>query len=469
MTDLTLAVNEILDRRNEYETAKEYYEGTAEEVYTTAAIKHALRKTLNRFRLNFAATPVDTVNNRLEIASVSAVSDEAGSYLDRVWASNELTLEVGEIHKNALIYGDAYLIVWPMDDVLQVYYNSPLTTIVIYDEENPRLKRVGAKVWEIANPDGKTRTRVNLYYADRLEKYISLGERLPMTPKDSDFVPFVDETTDSDGVMEHGLGAMPVFHFRTERPQGKPEHQNAYGAQDMINKLVVMQMASVDFHGYPQRIALAQEGSSESADFEDGDNESAEFSNTPGEMAILKGIADVKEFKAADARTFLEPFKAYIRSMASITSTPLHYFEPTGNIPSGEALRTAEAPLVKKVRNRQNSFGATWREVFTFILRDGGYKEDVQVHWKPVETFDTKEAMEIAYKKIQIGIPLEQVAAEMGYDVALVAQWIAKIEAKEAAMKARVQPGTSAPGDSDAHSLQPDTSGIPDNPYEQAA
>lgn len=460
MTDLTLAVNEILDRRNEYETAKEYYEGTAEEVYTTAAIKRALRKTFSRFRLNFAATPVDTVNNRLEIASVSAVSDEAGSYLDKVWASNELTLEVGEIHKNALIFGDAYLIVWPMDDVLQVYYNSPLTTVVLYDEENPRLKRVAAKVWEIT-VDGKARTRVNLYYADRLEKYISLGERLPMTPKDSDFKPFVDETTDANGVVQHGLGSLPVFHFRTERPKGKPEHLNAYGAQDMINKLVVMQMASVDFHGFPQRIALAQEGSSESADF--GDSENAELSNTPGDMAILKGIKEVKEFKAADPSTFLEPFKAYIRSMASTTSTPLHYFEPTGNVPSGEALRTAEAPLVKKVRTRQLSFGATWREVFSFILRDGGFIEDVQVHWKPVETFDTKEAMEIAYKKIQIGIPLAQVAAELGYDVALIKTWIIEKESKA------VQPGNEIPGDTESHDLKPDTAGVPDNPYEKAA
>ncbi|WP_330264659.1 phage portal protein [Streptomyces griseorubiginosus] len=461
MTDLTLAVNEILDRRNEYQTAEEYYEGTAEEVYTTAAIKRALRKTVNRFRLNFAATPVDTVNNRLEIASVSAVSDEAGSYLDRVWASNELTLEVGEIHKNALIYGDAYLIVWPMDDVLQVYYNSPLTTVVLYDEENPRLKRVGAKVWEITNSDGKTRTRVNLYYADRLEKYISLGERLPHTPKDSDFVPFVDETTDANGVMKHGLGEMPVFHFRTERPKGKPEHLNAYGAQDMINKLVVMQMASADFHGFPQRIALAREGSSESADFGNS-AETAEISNQPGTTAILKGIDDVKEFKAADPATFLEPFKAYIRSMASTTATPLHYFEPTGNIPSGEALRTAEAPLVKKVRTRQNSFGATWREVFSFILRDGGFKEDVQVHWKPVETFDTKEAMEIARLKVQIGIPPEQVASEIGYDTALIESW-------NMTTNLAIQPGNQIPGENDSHDLQPDTAGVPDNPYEKAA
>ncbi|MFF7555533.1 phage portal protein [Streptomyces olivaceus] len=468
MTDLTIAVNEILDRRNDYTTAEDYYEGTAEEVFTSVAMSRALHRTGNRFYLNFAATPVDTVNNRLEIASVSAVSPEAGSYLDKVWASNELVLETGEIHKRALIYGDAYLIVWPENDTLQVYYNSPKTTVVLYDEENPRLKRCAAKVWEISVNDNntvRTRTRVNLYYSDRIEKYISRAERLPHTPKDADFVPFVDEFTDSNGVMEHDLGEVPVFHFRTERPKGKPEHVSAYGAQDIINKLIVGQMAANDFHGFPQRFALANEGSSESADFGDG-GDSVFTNNSPGEMAIFNGIKEVGQFKVAEPNTFLEPFKAAIRSMASITSTPLHYFEPTGNIPSGEALRTAEAPLVKKVRNRQLSFGSTWREVFSFILKAGGFMEDVQVHWKPVETFDTKEAMEIAYKKIQIGIPLEQVAAEMGYDAALVAQWIAKIEAREAA---KAQPGNNAPGDSDAQDLQPDTAGIPDNPYEKAA
>ncbi|MEU3552734.1 phage portal protein [Streptomyces fragilis] len=466
MTDLTIAVNEILDRRNEYTTAEEYYEGTAEEVFTSVAMSRALHRTGNRFRLNFAATPVDTVNNRLEIASVSAVSPEAGSYLDRVWASNELVLETGEIHKRALIYGDAYLIVWPEGDTLQVHYNSPKTTVVLYDEENPRLKRCAAKVWEISIHEKnavKTRTRVNLYYSDRIEKYISRAEKLPHTPKDSDFLPFVDDFTDSNGVMKHNLGELPVFHFRTERPKGKPEHLGAYGAQDAINKLMVGQMAANDFHSFPQRYALAAEGSSESADFDSG-NESISANNSPGEMAIFQGIKEVGQFKVADPNTFLEPFKAYVRAMASTTSTPLHYFEPTGNIPSGEALRTAEAPLVKKVRNRQLSFGSTWREVFTFILKAGGFKEDVQVHWKPVETFDTKEAMEIAYKKIQIGIPLEQVAAEMGYDAALVKTWMAEKES------AQIQAGNELPGESESHNVQPkDTTGVPDNPYEQAA
>ncbi|NJP75584.1 hypothetical protein, partial [Streptomyces sp. C1-2] len=189
------------------------------------------------------------------------------------------------------------------------------------------------------------------------------------------------------------------------------------------------------------------------------DSENTITGATPGEMMILNNVKEVGQFKVADPSTFLEPMRVFIRAMATITATPLHYFEPTGNVPSGEALRVAEAPLVKKVRTRQLSFGATWREVFTFILESAGFKEDVQVHWKPVETFDTKEAMEIAYKKIQIGIPLAQVAAEMGYDAAIVANWIAENNAQN------VQAGSDIPGDENNQDLNPDadaTTAVPD-------
>ncbi|MFG2634944.1 hypothetical protein ACGFX8_13680 [Streptomyces sp. NPDC048362] len=112
------------------------------------------------------------------------------------------------------------------------------------------------------------------------------------------------------------------------------------------------------------------------------------------------------------------------------------------------------------------SFGATWREVFTFILESAGFSEDVQVHWKPVETFDTKEAMEIAYKKIQIGIPLAQVAAEMGYDAAIIANWVAEKNSQE------VQAGSDLPGNSESQDLNPDaeaTTAVPDGSKAEAA
>jgi len=458
MTDLSIAVNLILDKRSDYDTAQAYYEGAVEEVFASTSVKRALKKTGDHFRLNFAATPVNAVNNRLEIASVSAISDEAGSYLDRAWASNELQLEVAQVHKNALVYGDAYLVLWPFEDGFQLFYNSPKNTVVLYDEENPRLKRCAAKVWAVSVDDSdkpRCKTRVNLYYADRIEKYISRAERLPMTPKPSDFEPFVDDFTDANGVMPNPLGFIPVYHFRTEHPEGKPEHLMAYGAQDMINKLAITQMAANDFHGFPQRYVLANDASSEAADFGEDSEGTTSRSNNPGEELWYQSVKEVGQFKAADPRTFLEPLREYIRSLAVITSTPVHYFQPTGNVPSGEALRVAEAPLVKKVRTRQLSFGATWREVFTAILAIGGFKEDVQVHWKSVETFDNKESWETARIKIQTGLPFAQVMSEQGYDAALVDMWDAERKAaqeasqglSEAEEMTPVQPADTAPLD----------------------
>ncbi len=103
--------------------------------------------------------------------------------------------------------------------------------------------------------------------------------------------------------------------------------------------------------------------------------------------------------------------------MASLTSTPLHYFEKTGNIPSGEALRTAEGPLLKKVEDRQYAFGNTWRDLFRFMLRIDGINADVEVSWEFVETMDSLDAWEVATKKRIVGVSLKQVLVEMGYDL----------------------------------------------------
>uniref|UniRef100_A0AAU2AAL9 Phage portal protein n=1 Tax=Streptomyces sp. NBC_00093 TaxID=2975649 RepID=A0AAU2AAL9_9ACTN len=438
MTDLTIAVNEILYRRADYETAEDYYYGRAEEVFTSKAVYRALKHTAGEFRLNFAAVPVDTVNNRLEITSVSAISESAGQYLDRAWATDELQLDIAQVHKNALIYGDSYLMVLPDGDSLQVHYNSPKNTIAIYDDENPKLMRFAAKAWEITvetNGNRETRTRVNLYYPDRWEKYISRSRKLTANPQSSEFEPFADEYTDAYGVMANPLKQkiIPVFHFRTEMPEGKPEHIRAYGPQDAINKFVVTQMAANDFHSFPQRWALATDGSSENADF-DEESETVGVANQPGSLAVLKGIKEVGEFKAADPSTSIEPMRVNIRAMATVTATPLHYFEPTGNVPSGEALRVAEAPLVKKTKMRQLCFGSTWRQVFSFLLETQGMREDVQIHWRAVETFDTKEAWEIARIKKQVGLPDSQNLVEMGYDAALVATWEQQ-KAQEAAQR----------------------------------
>ncbi len=114
--------------------------------------------------------------------------------------------------------------------------------------------------------------------------------------------------------------------------------------------------------------------------------------------------------------------------MASLTSTPLHYFEATGNVPSGEALRTAEAPLIKKVQDRQVAFGSAWKDIFRFMLRIEGIVTDVEVNWQLVESMDSLDAWEVAIKKNVIGIPLLQILLEMGYDLEIAQRIVDQAE-----------------------------------------
>lgn len=433
MNDIKKAVATLVDRRGLYENAENYYRGSQEEIFANHKWSHLFKEN-GRYILNYAKTVVDTVLDRLEIASVKGVGEAADSALNKIWEQNELHIDATEIHRRALIYGECYAIVWPDEEgEVQITYNAPLTTIMIYDEENPRKKSYAAKAWETVNVFGKTQTNLNLYYADRIEKFSRAGALDTAAADPNNWT--------AGEVVENPFGEVPVFHFRTHRPYGTPEHAAAIGPQDAINKMVNNHMLTVDYQGAPQRYALSNYGNaSEFQDFDEDDTvreNLASLKAGPGEFWYLNGVTQVGQFSPADPSVFTGPILDYVKSMASLTQTPLHYFQNNGQFASGEALRTAEAPLIKKVRDRQNAFGATWREVFRFALRIEGIEVDVQMKWHTAESIDTTDAWNVASIKRGMGIPLVIVLTEMGYDLELaeeIAEAVKK-EEEEAAAK----------------------------------
>jgi hypothetical protein len=416
MSDIKKAIDTIIDRRNTYLIAEEYYEGTNLEIFSNNRWLQVLGSVKNNFRFNFARTVVDSVLHRLEIANITANTEEANKKINDIWEMNDLQIDADEIHRRALLFGDCYAIVWTdIDGQTTVDYNSPLTTVMVYDDESPRTKRFAAKLWQSEDPLDYTKkiSHLNMYYPDRIEKYTMPGEVINIVSANG-FLPV--------SVVENPWGEVPVFHFRTSKQYGRPEHADAYGPQDAINKLMTTHMITVDYQGAPQRYALS--GSGNSSEFEDFDETGTDVENIgrlkngPGELWYLKGVDKVGEFSPADHKVFTEPVRDFVRAMASITNTPLHYFEKTGSIPSGESLRTAEAPLVAKVKDRQITFGSTWADMFRFILKmENTVEPNVQVRWKDIESMDSLDAWEVAVKKKVVGVSLEQILIEMGYDL----------------------------------------------------
>jgi hypothetical protein len=398
------AVQAVLNNHEKYEVANAYYEGDVPEVFATAKLRAAFRTTGDPARMNYCRTIVHAVSNRLEIGSIVTENEQANNIIKNVIDYNDMTFEMDDTHRLACAHGDRYAIVWP-DELgeWEVSFHSPKNVGIVYDPENPRRKRYGVHLWQ----SGSNEHRMDLLYADKIAKYKSYGHSV------TDGTQWIHMET-----VENPFGAVPVFHFRTQRPFGRPEHFEAYDCQNAINKLFITNMHTIDYQGAPTRYALTQMGDAEIADFEDGETDRDNLDglrNGPGELWYLKGVHQVGQFEPAKPEAFWTPIEKILRSMSVITDTPAHYFDRTGNNPTGNGLRTAEAPLLKKIEDRKASFGATWRELFTFILRAEGVVAPVTVVWKTNETLDELERWDVSLKKINAGLSHRQALREGGY------------------------------------------------------
>ena len=113
MSDIKTALEQIILKRDGYNEAEAYYEGVNREVFANQRWFKMFRYEGSDFRFNFSKTVVDSVLNRLEINQVLAGTPEADAFIDKVWEQSDLRIDINEIHRHALVYGDCYAIVWP--------------------------------------------------------------------------------------------------------------------------------------------------------------------------------------------------------------------------------------------------------------------------------------------------------------------------------------------------------------------
>ena len=399
------AVGAVLDRRPHYKTAKSYYDGKVPEVFATSRLRAAFATTGIHANINFCRPIVNAVANRLEIGTISASSAAAKQAVENIRAKNHLEYEEPFLHNQTCALGDYYVMVWPDEDgEIQISFLSPENATIVYDPMNHRKKLYGVQLWQ----SDKNEHRMNILTADSIKKYRA------QTGAVTDATQWNHVET-----IENPWGEVPMFHFRTHMPEGRPEHYDAYDLQNNVNKLFVTNMHTIDYQGAPTRWALSASGEgSEVSDFEEGETERENMGtlkNGPGELWFLKNISHVGEFKPADPAVFWNPIKESVRTMSSVTDTPLHYFDRTGNNPTGDGLRTAEAPLLKKIQDRQRLLGYSWGQVYEFALKIMGINAQVTVYWKTIDAMDETERWDVALKKINSGLSHRQALREGGY------------------------------------------------------
>jgi hypothetical protein len=468
--DLVHALAEMKKAEPGYVKAVSYYEGENAEIFASTRVRRMLSRWGMNFNLDFAKTPVDAVAERLAVTSITTEDEATNERIQELMDANQFALQGNNVMRKACTFGDSYVMVWPeIDDDgsesgnVNILYQDPRLVRVFYDDENPLKVSYAIKRWQIgggdfdednpyalaANPSKRPPVRVDLYYRDRIERFVTLkGSR---GDKASEFQPYSgDEDDDGDQdwvggpVVPNPYGIVPMFHFKTDADDyGTPEHKSFYSVQDLIHKIINNFAVVIDYQSFPQRVALMMEGTdstepamlSESVfdiDLEPmGDTvpmagtPNSQLSADPAAVWYLQGLQDIKQLDPADPAVFTGPIGNLITWGAQITSTPLNRFVAGGSPASGESLKITDAPFVKKVDNRKTSFGITWKAVFeAALMMSGVTNARVTVNWAPSSSSDNVTDWQVAKAKQDSGVPVSQTLAENGYRDEQITEWM---------------------------------------------
>ena len=398
-----------------YSRFERYYRGEHDLSFATEKFKSTFGSLFREFALNLCPAVCDAVRDKLKITSFSV--EDAGGRTDvdavvrRIWQANRMSLRAAGIHKEALKNGDAYAIVWPdADGRPSIYPNRAANCTAFYDDESPGRTVRAAKYWRT----GDRLTRLNLFYPDRIEKYVTAGRDDGWLPDAKEFVPFADVP-----VVPNPFGTVPVFHFANNADIGMPgtsELEAALPIQDGLNKSVLDMLVAMEFSAFRQRWAAG-------IDFNyDDDGKVIPPFHAGVDHIWMTDNAEAKfgDFDSADLEQFLKVKDSFRTDIASVTGTPLYYLMPQlRGFPSGESLRKAETRFLAKIRDRQEAFGQVWADVMSFAVRiSGGGDVRLVTEWEDAGSRSEREVLENIILKKQVGISSEQALIEAGYGTA---------------------------------------------------
>lgn len=445
-SDIEWALATIAAKRRDYKLYQDYFRGEHRQTFASKEYQAAFRQMLEGLHCNMCPAVVYAITDRLQIDGFG--TQDTGTAADgqdawTLWEGRNLAHQANQVHDEAVSMGDAFLLIWPdQDGVVRFYPHTALEMCHKHDPERTEVILLAAKVWR----DGK-RVRLNLYYPDRIEKYRTKTDSDQSPTKAEAFEPYA-RTDDATGMTEawpvdNPYGQVPVFHFAFDastHAHGCSEIKDVIPMQDLLNKTISDMAVAGEFGAYPQRYLLGIE-----PETDDNGNELPPLVNAGINRLLTVGNPDAKagSFPAADLTAYTTVIDSFFAMVARIKGIPLSYFFMSGDAPSGEALKTAESRLTKRVEKTMRSFGESWELAMAFALKVAGTADAAQLRttWAAPESRNDKdEAETIAIKRKDLGISRKQAWREAGYSD----KQIADMQAEKAKEQPAVQPIVAA-------------------------
>ncbi|WP_166140839.1 phage portal protein [Nocardioides ochotonae] len=381
-----------------------YYDGRQRVRHLGIAIPPALRNI--EVVVGWPGTAVDALEERLDFQGWTSTSGGDLFGLDEIFEDNGLAIDGALGHLDALIYGASFVILGAAYDDEP----SPLITVEsplrVTGEWSGRLRRLTSAVSIDEVTDAGDPQTITLYRPD-----------YNVTATYRSGVWHVEDTEGRPGRDPHRLGRVQVVPLvnrpRASRPWGRSEITRAVrSTTDQAVRTLLGMEVNREFYSAPQRYALGADESS----FADADgNLRTGWELVMGRMLALPRDEDgelpqVGEFNAASPAPYLEQVRGLAQLLAAEAAIPATYLGFISDNPaSADAIRAAEARLIKRAERRQVTFGRAWREVarLALLIREGhvpdGFNE-VGVKWRDAATPTRAAAADEAVKLVAADI-----------------------------------------------------------------
>lgn len=412
LTSLMQRLDEPVARYSELDL---YYRGEQPLAFLSPEAKVALGQRFGRMASNICKLSVTALAERLRITGFT--DDAASIWPD--WIRNDLDQTSGVAHREALLLGDSFVIVWAGA------FGRPKVTIEsakqVSVQRDPATRQItaAAKRWTTART-----TEAVVYEPDRITHYRANTTGATVVGYD------VVET------IANPLGVVPVVGLQNSDRildgYGTSEIDDIRPLVDGLNKLLVDMMTTSEYTGRPRRWATGIEVTEEQVIDEatgipvmvDGEPVMREVNPFPEGNRMLLSEAENSKFGQLDAATlsgYETAVNVLLSQIMAVSTLPGHYLGVLHDNPSSaDALRAAEASLTARAEARQATFGRAWESVAKLMVavRDGRdpMQIDTRVQWADAATRSVAQEADAVVKLYQAGLlPQSYALKKLGY------------------------------------------------------
>lgn len=435
-------------RRERMERCEAYYAGRQPLAFVSETFRAAFGDRFREFSSNFMSLVVDAHRERLQVQGIRIGQNRDGD--DDAWTwwqRNRLDAESQTAHTEALVKGIVYVRVWPAADGEQepeATIETPLQVVVETEPGQSWKRRAALKRW--IGDDG--RYHAELYLPDGIYKFRSVQSSVDFSvPAWGHVVQWQrDDVPGEPWPVRNPLGVIPIVpivnrprligqvvdkwgHVMSGVPgpdEGQSEIATVMSNQDAINKLRADAINASDLAAFRQRwlknwqVEVDEETGQPIEPFKAAvDRLWVLPPPDPEDPTGDEHQPEFGEFEQTDLAPMVAAIQMEVQHLGAISRTPYHYLLPqSGQPPSGESLKSAEAGLEHKVEDSKLHKGESWEEVFrlNFAFRGDPRSRDLgaEVIWAPSESRSEGVHTDAMVKWKSLNIPDEIIWEELG-------------------------------------------------------